>query len=64
MDTQQNPYGRFTSPPGLDVSPILEQGNAVLFAWAADYAPVKSIRQFTPKRTHSDTLFRVALPVK
>ena len=45
------------------MSPVLEHGNAVLLAWAGDYAPVKTIRQFTPKRTHSDTLFRVALPV-
>ncbi len=64
MDQQQNYYNKFIGPPGLDMSPVLEHGSAVLFAWAGDYSPVKSIRQFSPKRTHSDTLFRIALTVK
>jgi hypothetical protein len=62
-EQQPNYYSRFISPPGLDMSPVLEHGSAVLFAWAGDYTPVKTIRQFSPKRSHSDTLFRIAVPV-
>jgi hypothetical protein len=66
LDQSQNNnyYSRFISPPGLDMCAVLDHGSAVLFAWAGDYSPVKSIRQFTPKRSHRDTLFRVVLPVK
>ena len=47
------------------MSPVLEHGNAVLLAWAGGlFAGEDRIRQFTPRRTHSDTLWRVAVPVK
>src|SRR5207247_4314400 len=59
---QQNYMGNFVAPPGLDLSPVIERGSAVLFAWAADYSPVKPINQFSPRRTHRDTLWRVAVP--
>ena len=64
LEQTQGSYSRFIGPPGLDMSPVLDHGGAILFAWAGDYAPVKPIRQFSPKRTHRDTLFRVALPIK
>ena len=64
MEQQQNYYSKFIGPPGLDMSPVLDHGTAVLFAWAGDYSPVKSIRQFSPKRTHRDTLWRLPVPVK
>jgi hypothetical protein len=54
----------FVSPPGLDLSPVVEAGTAVLFAWAADYSPVKPINQFAPRRTHKNTLWRVSAPVR
>jgi hypothetical protein len=64
MGVQQNYMGRFVSPPGLDLSPVVEHGGAVLFAWAGDYSPVKPMNQFSPRRTHRDTLWRIAVPVQ
>jgi hypothetical protein len=54
----------FITPPGLDLSAVAESGDAVLLAWAEDYAPVKPMRQFTPRRAQRNTLWRVAVPVK
>jgi len=53
----------FIAPPGLDLSSVVEHGNAVLFAWAGDYSPVKPMNQFSPRRIHRDTLWRFAVPV-
>jgi hypothetical protein len=55
---------RFISPPGLDVSPFVEHGGVMFFAWAAGYSPVKPINQFSPRRFHQNTLWRVAASVK
>jgi hypothetical protein len=52
------------APPGLDLSPVLDHGDAVLLAWAADYSPIKPIYQFSPRRTQRDTLWRLALKVE
>jgi hypothetical protein len=60
---QQQAYMNFVAPPGLDMSPLIEHGNAVLFAWAADYSPVAPFYRFTPRRSHRDTLWRVSVPV-
>jgi hypothetical protein len=54
---------RFITPPGLDLSPLLTQGNAVLLAWESDYSPIKPINQFNTRRSHKDTLWRIAAPV-
>jgi hypothetical protein len=54
----------FVAPPGLDLSPVLDHGGAVLLAWAAGYAPIQPIYQFTPRRLQRDTLWRVALRVE
>jgi hypothetical protein len=64
MSGAQDTARHFIAPPGLDLSPVVEHGNAVLLAWASDYSPVKSLRQFTPKRSQKNTLWRVAVPVK
>ena len=62
---QEQGYGRnFVSPPGLDMSPVVEHGGAVVLAWAADYSPIKPMYQFTPRRSHRNTLWRVAVPVQ
>ena len=53
----------YVAPPGLDLSSVVEHGNAVLFAWAGDFSPVKQMNQFSPRRTHRDTLWRVAVPM-
>ena len=61
--TQNYDYS-FISPPGLDMSPTVDRGGAVLLAWAGDYSPVKPMYQFTPRRSHRDTLWRVAVHVR
>jgi hypothetical protein len=54
---------RFTEPPGLDLSSVVGPGRAVVLAWAPDYSPVKPMNQFTPKRHHQDTLWRMVVPI-
>jgi hypothetical protein len=54
----------FIYPPGLDLTPLVDRGNAVLLAWAADYAPVKPIYRFSPRRSHRDTLWRMSVAVQ
>ena len=54
----------FVAPPGLDLSPLLDHGGAVLLAWAGNYSPIKPIYQFSPRRTQQDTLWRLALKVE
>ncbi len=56
-------YG-FISPPGLDMTSFVERGGAVLFAWDADYSPVGPMNQFTPRRHHRNTLWRIPLTVQ
>ncbi len=56
--------GSFSQPPGLDLTPVVEHGGAVLLAWAEGFAPVPPMYQFNPRRSHHDTLWRVAVPVK
>ncbi len=53
----------FVTPPGLDLAPLVERGQAVLLAWSADYTPLKAINQFKALRSHRDTLWRVSCPV-
>ncbi len=54
---------RFIWSPGLDLSPLLDQGNAVLLAWESDYSPIGPINRFPTRRSHKDTLWRVSVPV-
>jgi hypothetical protein len=64
LSSPQDSMHKFITPPGLDLSPVAEHGNAVLLAWAGDYSPVKPLRQFTPRRSQKNTLWRVAVPVQ
>ncbi|MDB6125751.1 MAG: hypothetical protein JWQ71_4744 [Pedosphaera sp.] len=57
--TQQD----FVSTPGLDLSSVVEHGNAVLLAWESDFSPVRPINQFPTRRSHKDTLWRISVPV-
>jgi hypothetical protein len=64
--TQQNNYYGYNyamSPPGFELSPLLKRGDAVLLAWAPDYIMTKPLNQFVARRTHRDSLLRVAAPV-
>ena len=54
---------RFVTPPGMDLSPLLERGNAVFLAWEADFSPVKPMNQFATRRSRKDTLWRMSVPI-
>ncbi|HWX18645.1 MAG TPA: hypothetical protein VN578_01945 [Candidatus Binatia bacterium] len=64
LHQQQNYGNNFISPPGSDVSAVVEHGSALLLAWAGDYAPIKPMYQFSPRRSHRNTLWRMAVEVK
>jgi hypothetical protein len=64
MGGQHNAGRTFIEPPGLDLSAVAEQGSAVVLAWAGDYSPVKPLYQFSPRRSHRNTLWRLAVPVQ
>ncbi len=53
----------FIPTPGLDLTPVVERGQAVVLAWSPDYSPAKPINLFTPRRLHRDTYWRLAVPV-
>ncbi len=59
----QQAYVRCVAPAGLDLVPLLQRGDAVLLAWVPDWAPVKPMNRFSPRRSHRDTLLRVAVPL-
>jgi hypothetical protein len=60
----QGYQNQFVSPPGLDLSSVVQHGHAVLLAWAADFSPVTPMRQFKPRRSQADTLWRLTVPVE
>lgn len=62
--TQGNPNQRqFIYPAGLDLSPLVRRGDAVLLAWVPDYAAAKSFRQFSTLRSHQQSLYRIVIPI-
>jgi len=56
---QQYGHMGFVVPPGLDLSRVVGQGNAVLLAWMPDHSPVKPMNQFKANRGFRHTLWRV-----
>jgi hypothetical protein len=64
LSRSQMYQNNFIAPPGLELSPVLEHGGAVLLAWSDNYAPIKPIEQFSPRRSQRDTLWRLALKVE
>ena len=63
LGQMQNYVSGFLSPPGLDLSVVVARGSAILFAWEEDYSPTKPICQFSPRRTHRNTLWRVPVQI-
>jgi hypothetical protein len=57
-------YNQFVAPAGMDLSPLVDRGYAVLLAWVEDYSATKAINKFSPRRSHKDTLLRVATTIK
>jgi hypothetical protein len=62
--TQEGGYREFMWPPGLDLTALVQRGDAVLLAWAPDCAAVKPMNRFSPLRSHRDTLWRVATDIR
>ena len=54
----------FMTPPGLDLTELVDRGQAVLFAWTAGYAPVAPLNQFSPRRSTRNTLWRLSCEVE
>jgi hypothetical protein len=52
----------FVAPPGLDLTPLVDRGDAVLLAWDANGSYAKPVNQFNPPRLHRNTLLRLAVP--
>jgi hypothetical protein len=63
LEPQQTYAGRFITPGTLDLTRLLERGDAVLLAWAPNWAPVKPMNHFAAKRGRHDTLVRVSAEV-
>jgi hypothetical protein len=64
LGEQRNYMNSFTSPPGLDKSGVVADGNALLMAWADGSSPIPRLHQFSPRRAHKQTLWRMAAPVQ
>jgi hypothetical protein len=64
LNTANNQYNNFATPPGFDLLQLTQGGDAVLLAWVPGYSPIKSMNKFSPRRAQKDTLLRVVLPVK
>jgi hypothetical protein len=59
----QETWNNFTGPSNLDLSRFTVGHYAILLAWDAGHSPT-SLNQFTAKRVHRNTLFRLVVPVK
>jgi hypothetical protein len=59
----QETWNNFTGPANLDLSRFTGNRYAILLAWDADHSPT-AMNQFTAKRTHRNTFFRLVVPVK
>jgi len=53
----------FVASPGLDLSEAIQQGHAVLFAWSPGASPAPPVNQFKSKRSASNTLWRLPIPI-
>ena len=62
LGVRSGPNENFSMTGGRDLANTVQHGGAVLLAWSDDYSPSKPMNQFSPRRTHRYTLWRV--PVK
>jgi hypothetical protein len=51
----------FVAPWGMDLSPLVEQGDAILMAWDANHAYTSPLNQFKPVRLQRNALLRLAV---
>lgn len=55
--------GRFLTPGHLEISDLLRQDFAVVMVWCENYAPVKPMNRFHPRRSSRSALMRLAVPL-
>ena len=63
LPRQQNQRNCVT-PAGLDLTPMVDRGHAVILAWDTGHSFANAINQFTPLRSQKNTLLRLVIPTK
>jgi len=58
-----NYYSRFISPPGFDLTDVMQRGDAVLIAWMPGETLTPTLNKFDPRYSRKDTILRVAVPL-
>ncbi len=61
---QNNYWSRFVTPPGFDLTSLMQRGEAILLAWLPGETLVPALNQFTPRYSRKDTILRVAVPMQ
>lgn len=56
------PHRSFVSPAGFDLSPLVQRGDSILFAWAQDHSFTQPLNQFKPPISTRNSLLRLAIP--
>jgi hypothetical protein len=54
---------RFITSAGMDLTPLMLRGDAVLLAWMPDETIVPTLNKFTPRYSKKNTVLRVVVPV-
>ncbi len=61
----QNQYwSRFVTPPGFDLTPLMQRGDAILLAWMPGETVVPTLNKFNPRYSRKDTVLRVVVPLE
>lgn len=63
---QWNPtyWSRFVTPPGFDLTGLMQRGDAILMAWVPEDTLVPPINKFSPRYSKKNTVLRVVVPVE
>ena len=54
---------RRITPPGFDLTPLMQRGDAILLAWMPEETVVPTLNQFSPRHSRKDTILRVVAPI-
>lgn len=54
---------QFSGPVGLDLNPVLQRGDGILFAWVSGQGIAPPMHRFTPRRIQRDSVLRAAIAV-
>jgi hypothetical protein len=56
-------WNRFATPPGFDLTPLMQRGDAILLAWVPGETIVPTLNKFSPRYSKKDTILRIAVPM-